>query len=141
MIEVDPASFQCFFCYFQKDRSLFILKIFIPEYLNKMSPCKEVKAKKRNIMQSSSTFTKISGPIAEVKNSALINDWQYIPYQVKSEQSEALNNKFRLFQIQLGSSRGSYNSRKIMQFLTSFKLISSTYVKTNCYININTSLS
>ena len=45
-----------------------------------MSPCKEVKAKKRNIMQSSSTFTKISGPIAEVKNSALINDWQYIPY-------------------------------------------------------------
>ena len=32
----------------------------------------------RNIMQSSSIFIKISGPIPEVKKSALINDWDNI---------------------------------------------------------------
>ena len=31
-----------------------------------------------NIMQSSSTFMGISGPITEVKNPAVINDWENI---------------------------------------------------------------
>ena len=40
------------------------------------------------IMQSSSTFIAISGPIPEVKKSALINDWEnVIAYWEGSEQS------------------------------------------------------
>ena len=42
-----------------------------------------------NIMQSSSTFIRISGPIPEVKKSTLINDYEnIITYSDESEQSE-----------------------------------------------------
>ena len=79
-----------------------------------------------NIMQSSSTFIRISGFIPEVKKkkkkSALINYLENIVYWEESEQSEALTNKFVLLQIQLGSSRGSRKPRKILQLLPSFKL-------------------
>ena len=81
-----------------------------------------------NIMQSSSTFIRISGFIPEVKKkkkkkkSALINYLENIAYWEESEQSEALTNKFVLLQIQLGGSRGSRKPRKILQLLPSFKL-------------------
>ena len=39
-------------------------------------------------MQSSSTFIRISGPIPEVKKSALINDYENIAYSEESVQSE-----------------------------------------------------
>ena len=41
-----------------------------------------------NIMQSLSTFIRISGPIPGVKKSALINDYENIAYSGESEQSE-----------------------------------------------------
>ena len=78
-----------------------------------------------NVMQSSSTFIRISGFIPEVKNkkkSALINYLENIAYWEEFEQSEALTNKFVLFQIQLGGSRGSRKPREILQLLPSFKL-------------------
>ena len=56
----------------------------------------------RNIMQSSNTFIRISGPIPDVKNTALINDWEnIIVYWEEFEESEALVNRFGLFQVQL----------------------------------------
>ena len=45
-------------------------------------------------MQSSSTFMTISGPIMEVKKSAVINDWENISYWEEPEQSK--ENKFCL---------------------------------------------
>ena len=80
-----------------------------------------------NVMQSSSTFIRISGFIPEVKKkkkkkSALINYLENIAYWEESEQSEALTNKFVLLQIQLGGSRGSRKPRKLLQLLPSFKL-------------------
>ena len=56
----------------------------------------------RNTMQSSSTFMRIAGPVTEVKKSAVINDWENISYWQEPEESKALENKFCLFQIQLG---------------------------------------
>ena len=54
-------------------------------------------------MQSSSTFIRISGPIAEVKKSALINNYEnIIAYSEESEQSEVYANKCGLFGIHLG---------------------------------------
>ena len=50
-------------------------------------------------MQSSSAFIIISGPITEVKKSAVINDWKYISYWEEPEESKGLENKFCLFQI------------------------------------------
>ena len=65
-----------------------------------------------NIMQSSSTFMGISGPITEVKIPAVINDWENILYWEEPEQSKALENQFWLFQIQFGV-LGSCNPRKM----------------------------
>ena len=64
-----------------------------------------------NIMQSSSTLIRIAGPVTEVKKSAVINDWKNISYWEEPEQSKALENKFCLFQIQLGV-LGGYNQKK-----------------------------
>ena len=44
---------------------------------------------------------RIPGPIVEVKKSAVINDWENISYWEEPEQSQALENNFYLFQIQL----------------------------------------
>ena len=45
-------------------------------------------------MHSSSTFVRISGPIPEIKKSALINDLEnIIAYWEESEQSKALASK------------------------------------------------
>ena len=66
-----------------------------------------------NTMQSSSTFMRISGPIMEVKKSAVINDWENISYWEEPEQSKALENKFCLFQIQWRV-LGELQSRKIL---------------------------
>ena len=66
-----------------------------------------------NTMQSSSTFMRISGPIMEVKKSAVINDWENISYWEEREQSKALENKFCLFQIQLRV-LGELQPRKIL---------------------------
>ena len=53
-------------------------------------------------MQFSSTFIRTSGPITEVKKSALINDWENIAYWDKSQQSKALAKNLGLFQMQFG---------------------------------------
>ena len=66
-----------------------------------------------NTMQSSSTFMRISGPIMEVKKSAVINDWENISYWEEREQSKVLENKFCLFQIQLRV-LGELQPRKIL---------------------------
>ena len=59
-------------------------------------------AQVRNIMQSSRTFIKISGPIPEVRKTALINDWlNTMAYWEESEQGKVLVNKFGLFPAQL----------------------------------------
>ena len=73
-----------------------------------------------NTMQSSSTFMRISGPIMEVKKSAVINDWENISYWEEREQSKALENKFCLFQIQLRV-LGELQPRKILYILSPFK--------------------
>ena len=65
-----------------------------------------------NIMQSSSTFMGISGPITEVKIPAVINDWENILYWEEPEQTKALENQLCLFQIQFGV-LGSCNPRKM----------------------------
>ena len=52
----------------------------------------------RNTMQSSSTLTKISGPIAEVKKAELIKDSEKsFAYWKESKQRETLVNKLGLF--------------------------------------------
>ena len=96
--------FMCF-CNFWKDNSLLIVNLYISEYLDQIRPWKEVKeafsvkiqtenlcfclrkrlhktqsAQIRNIMQSSTTFIRISRLIPEVKNPALINDWENTIY-------------------------------------------------------------
>ena len=101
------------FCCFGKVKSLLVLNLFIPEYLDKILPWKEMKtvfpiklrteclcfclseklektraAQARNIMQSLSTFIRISGPIPGVNKSALINDYENIACSEESEQSE-----------------------------------------------------
>ena len=56
---------------------------------------------------------RISGPIVEVKKSAVINDWENISYWEEPEQSQALENNFYLFQIQL-SVLGELQPRKCL---------------------------
>ena len=78
-------------------RPLFLLKIKI-----KQNPSCQI----RNMMQSSSTFTILSGPISMVKKSALANDYEnIIVYWEESEQSKVwvVLNKFgnTFFQIHL----------------------------------------
>ena len=70
---------------------------------NEMEDDKWKKAAQvRNIMQSSTTFIKISEPIPEVRKTALINDWlNTMAYWEESEQGKVLVNKFGLFSAQL----------------------------------------
>ena len=56
---------------------------------------------------------RIPGPIVEVKKSAVINDWENISYWEEPEQSQALENNFYLFQIQL-SVLGELQPRKCL---------------------------
>ena len=92
---------------------MLVLNLFIPEYLDKILPWKEMKiafsvrlqteflcfcfrqklektqaAQTRNIMQSLSTFIRISGSALGVKKSALISDHENIAYSEKPEQGE-----------------------------------------------------
>ena len=66
---------------------------------------------------TSSTFIRISGLIAEVKKTALTNDWESIANWQESEQSEVLRNKFSLSQIQLGGLRELWNEETFVNFL------------------------
>ena len=101
------------FCYFWKVKSFLVLNLFIPEYLDKILPLKEMKiafsvklqteclcfclrqklektqaAQTRNIMQSLGTFIRISALVLGVKKSALINDHENIAYSGEPEQGE-----------------------------------------------------
>ena len=68
-------------------------------------------------MQFSSTFIKLSGSVPEVKKSGLINDWENnFTYCKEFEQSEVLENKLSLFQIQLGGLGGSVTPEKFCSF-------------------------
>ena len=121
--------------------SLLILNLFISEYLDKVLPWKEMKlaflvklqtenlffcfrikiktraAQTRNIIQSSSTFIRISGPVLEVKKSSLINDYEnIIGYSEESKQNEVLMNKCGLFPIHLVGLRISVTSGKFGYF-------------------------
>ena len=54
------------------------------------------------------------GPIAEVKKSALINNYEnIIAYSEETQQNEVYANKCGLFQIHLGGFRGQCHLRKI----------------------------
>ena len=91
-------------------------KLIISEYLDQIPPWKEIKdafsvklqteslfflkiklnkiqaTQIRNIIQSSSTFIKISGPVPELKKPALTNDWKNIAYWKEIQQRKALAN-------------------------------------------------
>ena len=106
-------AFLVFFCYFGKVKSLFVLNLFVSEYLDKIFPwnkkgvdifskapgwkplfllkvkSKTQNAKTRNTIQSSSTFIRISGPILEVRKFALKKGYEnIIAYSEESKQSE-----------------------------------------------------
>ena len=56
------------------------------------------------MMQYLITFIRISRPIAHVKKSTLINDWENIfAYWLESKQSKVWVNKYDLIQLQLTS--------------------------------------
>ena len=94
---------------------LFLLKIKIKQNLGCLN-------KEYNV-QSSTTFIRISGPIAEVKKFALINDYEnIIAYSEESEQSEVYANKCGLFQIHLGGLKISATSGKFDYFYSHLNL-------------------
>ena len=92
---------------------MLVLNLFAPEYLGKILPWKKMKiafsvkllteclcfclrqklektqaAQTRNIMQSLSTSTRISGPIPGVKKSTVINNYENIVYSEESDQGK-----------------------------------------------------
>ena len=70
-----------------------------------------------NIMHSSSTLIRISGPIPEGKKSALTNDCKnIIAYWEKSKQNKVIENKFGLLQLYSWGSVGWRILRKFFQF-------------------------
>ena len=72
-------------------------------------------------MQSSSLFIRLSGPLPEVKNSALINE-KIIAYWEESEQSKLQANKCGLFQMHLRNLRVGANSEKFCYFYSHLSL-------------------
>ena len=91
-------------------------------------------------MPSLSPFIEISGPFAEVRKSALINDYEnIIAYSEESEQSKLQANKCSLCQIHLGYLRVNATSRKLGSFYShlSLEIVFPTLnLAQNCYINI-----
>ena len=65
-----------------------------------------------------------SGFVPDVKRSAWINDWEIIAYWEEPEQSEALANKFGLFQKQLGIWGGGSGAipKKLCKFYPHLRL-------------------
>ena len=112
-------------------------------FLLKIKTNKTQAAQIKNIMQSSSTFIRISGPIPEIKKSASTNDCENITYWKESEQSEVLANKFGLSQIQFGDLRGIATPEKFSNFSNLLNL-ETVYpvlkLTKNCYLNMNISL-
>ena len=92
-------------------------------------------------MPSLSPFIEMSGPFAEVRKSALINDYEnIIAYSEESEQSKLQANKCSLCQIHLGYLRVNATSRKLGSFYShlSLEIVFPTLnLAQNCYININ----
>ena len=151
-----------------KIKSLPFLNLFSSEYLDRILPRNEIKlgfsvklqienfylclkqkwnktqdAQTRNIIKSSSTFIRILEPFPEVKESALVNDYEnIIAYFKESEKSEV--NKCSLFSIHLKGLRIWCFLRKIWLFLLLFKIgnsIPALKRTQNCYINMKISFS
>ena len=136
-LPLKPAFCRAFFVtsgkfkfYFWKDKSLLVLNLFIPEYLDRILPFKEIKEGfsvklpdwksfwsffvflfclrwKLNKTQAAQIFKQIRQNIRAYfrskKKSGLIEDSENIfEYWKESEQSKVLANKLGLFQIQLG---------------------------------------
>ena len=72
-------------------------------------------------MQSSSTFIRISGPILEVKKSALINDWENIALG-RIRAKRGVGKQLWFVPNTVWGTGKSHNPRKILQFLPLFKL-------------------
>ena len=96
-------------------------------------------------MQSWSTFIRMSGPIPEVKNPTLINDYEnIIAYSKESEQSEVLGKQVWFVPNTFGGLRVSLTSGKCGHFyfhLSLETIFPALKLTLNCYINISVSFS
>lgn len=99
-------------------------------------------AQKRNTIQYSSTFVKISGVIPDIKKPALTNNWEnVIAYCEESKQSKALANNFGLLQIQVGGLGSSATNFSIFTLNLVWKyLFPALKLTLNYSINMNISL-
>ena len=75
----------------------------------------------RNIMQSSSIFIRLSGPIQEVKKSALINE-NIIAYWEESEKKQVVSKQVWFIPNTYGECESRCHLRKIWLFFLLFKL-------------------
>ena len=95
------------------------------------------------MMQYSNILIRISRPIAHVKKSALINDWENIfAYWLESKQSEVWVNKSDLIQLQLRSLNPILGKFcKFYSHLILGPLFPGIKLTKNCYIDVNISFS